>query len=158
MAGSTTHTKLTDETIDILQDLIRIDIDSAAGFREAAEAIDDPRCAELFRDLGRQRRAFGDELKTFVRWNDETPVDHGSIKGAVHRWWIDVKSRVKDGNTSTVLAEAERGEDAIKERYEEALRATVGSPAHDVIDRQYIAVKAGHDRVRDLRDAAKERE
>ena len=52
-------------------------------------------------------------------------------------------------------AEAERGEDEIKHRYEEALKAVPGSAVEDVVRSQYERVKAGHDTIRDLRDVHK---
>jgi uncharacterized protein (TIGR02284 family) len=53
------------------------------------------------------------------------------------------------------LAEAERGEDHIKRAYEDVLTETAGSPMNGVLQVQYSQVKAGHDKVRDLRDAMK---
>jgi uncharacterized protein (TIGR02284 family) len=37
--------------------------------------------------------------------------------------------------------------------YEEVLKETAGSAVNDVLTRQYAKVKAGHDQVRDLRNA-----
>ena len=57
------------------------------------------------------------------------------------------------GDPYVILIEAERGEDHIKEAYEEVLKETAGSAMNDVLTDQYAAVKAGHDKVRDLRDS-----
>ena len=62
---------------------------------------------------------------------------------------------VTNGDAYVVLIEAERGEDHIKEAYEDVLKATAGSAMNDVLQAQYARVKAGHDKVRDLRDAYK---
>jgi uncharacterized protein (TIGR02284 family) len=51
-----------------------------------------------------------------------------------------------------VLVEAEFGEDHIKEAYEEALTRTGDSAINALLQKQYVRVKAGHDRIRDLRD------
>jgi uncharacterized protein (TIGR02284 family) len=67
-----------------------------------------------------------------------------------------VREAFSSNNEYTVLAEAERGEDTIKQAYEAALRDHPGTAMNDVLQRQYLQVKHAHDRVRDLRDARKE--
>lgn len=142
-----------DKTINGLQDLIEINIDSAKGFEQAASTINEPRLNSLFKDASAQRAAFAVELKRFVASSGEKPKNDGTAKGAVHRWWLNVRGSIKDDNAHAVLSEAERGEDAIKARYEDVLKNNPGNPVSDVLHRQYASVKAMHDRVRDLRDA-----
>jgi uncharacterized protein (TIGR02284 family) len=81
----------------------------------------------------------------------------GSWQAMFHRWWLDLRGSLSGGDAYAVLAEAERGEDKIKQMYEEVLKQTAGNPLSDVLHQQYIEVKKGHDRIRDLRDAAKAR-
>ena len=57
-------------------------------------------------------------------------------------------------NEHAVLAECERGEDAAKAAYEAALRKTCRPMLRTLVERQYQGVKANHDRVRNLRNAA----
>lgn len=142
-----------DSTIKGLQNLIEINIDSAKGFEQAASTINEPRLNTLFRETGAQRAAFAVELKRFVASSGEKPEDDGSAKAALHRWWLNVRGSIKDDNAHSVLSEAERGEDAIKARYEEVLKDNPGTPVSDVLHRQYASVKAAHDRIRDMRDA-----
>lgn len=142
-----------DSTIKGLQNLIEINIDSAKGFEQAASTINEPRLNALFRETGAQRAAFAVELKRFVASSGEKPEDDGSAKAALHRWWLNVRGSIKDDNAHSVLSEAERGEDAIKARYEEVLKDNPGTPVSDVLHRQYASVKTAHDRIRDMRDA-----
>ncbi|HEY1065265.1 MAG TPA: PA2169 family four-helix-bundle protein, partial [Pirellulales bacterium] len=93
------------------------------------------------------------ELQQIVNFNGEEPTDDGSFKATVHRAWLDVRAALNGGDAGVILSEAERGEDAIKELYEEVLKETSGSAVNDVLTRQYAKVEAGHDKVRDLRDA-----
>lgn len=148
-----TKDNLRDETIQKVQDLIQINIDSQKGFAEAADKVKDQKIATLFRQLGSERQTNTQELQTIVDFNGEEPKDDGSFKATVHRAWIDVRAALNGGDASVILNEAERGEDAIKELYEEVLQETAGSAVNDVLTRQYAKVKAGHDKVRDLRDA-----
>lgn len=148
-----TKQHLRDETIDKVQDLIQINIDSEKGFAEAADKVKDSKIATLFRQLGGERTANAKELQTIVKWNGEKPQTAGSFAAAAHRAWLDLRAALNGGDASVILSEAERGEDAIKGMYEDVLKETAGSAVNDVLTHQYAKVKAGHDKVRDLRDA-----
>ncbi|QEG42010.1 PA2169 family four-helix-bundle protein [Roseimaritima ulvae] len=150
-----TKSTLSEETVNKLQKLIRANIDSYDGFRESAEEIADNRVASLFRELAAERSAMATELQQHVEWNGKEAEDDGSVAASVHRTWIDIRSKLNGGDAYVILIEAERGEDHIKEAYEDVLKATAGSAMNDVLQAQYARVKAGHDKVRDLRDAYK---
>ena len=64
------------------------------------------------------------------------------------------KSAITGMNEHAVLAECERGEDAAKVAYEAALQKNLPADVRTLVDRQYEGVKANHDRVRNLRNAA----
>lgn len=148
-----TVSSLTNESIKGVQGLIEINIDSAKGFEEAAEKIENESIASLFRQCGKEREQYASQLRDIVRVNGEEPEDSGTIKGTAHRWWLSIRGTVTGGNEHTVLADAERGEDAIKHRYEDTLKETAGSAVNDLLQRQYAGVKARHDQIRDMRDA-----
>ena len=148
-----TKTTLNESTVDALQDLVQINIDSRDGFREAAEQIPDAALATYFRELATERGRQAEELQTYVELNNERPVREGSLLAALHRSWISIRDSLASNEVHAVLAEAERGEDSIKAAYEEALKETAGSAVNDVLTTHYTQVKAAHDRVRDLRDA-----
>ena len=90
--------------------------------------------------------------KTLVAKKPEAPQDAKSIKGTLHRWWLNLHGTVRAGEEHAVLSDAEAGEDAIKHKYEEVLKDTASSPIQSVLNEQYQRVKAGHDTIRDLRD------
>jgi uncharacterized protein (TIGR02284 family) len=83
--------------------------------------------------------------------NSEGPGDSGTVSGAAHRFLMNIRGKL-GGGVPVMLIEAERGEDYIKSKYEGALKEHAGSAITDVLNQQYAAVKAGHDRVRELRD------
>lgn len=149
-----TRTTLNDQIVDQLQDLIALNIDSSKGFRAAADVIESQAVATLFRQCAVERETQATELQGLVGMNGERPKDSGTAKGALHRWWLEARGKVQQGDEHAVLAEAERGEDAIKQRYEEVLKGNPGTAVNDLLQRQYAAVKRRHDQVRDLRDRA----
>jgi uncharacterized protein (TIGR02284 family) len=152
LMSSETKVNLKPETVENLQDLIQANIDAFDGLREAAEEIDDISISTLFRDIALERSNFASELQDFVAWNGEEAIGEGTFAAAVHRAWINVRSKLNSGDPYVVLVEAEFGEDHIKEAYEESLRQTAGSEINTLLQRQYVRIKAGHDRIRDLRD------
>lgn len=149
-----TITNMNPETIDGLKDLVRVNVDSTKGFLVAADQVENLDLAALFRNLSQQRGLHADQLRGFVKMNDEEASDSGSIKGRFHRWWLNLRGTITGGDEHAILAEAERGEDVIKERYEEVLKQTAGSPVNNVLQSHYADVKASHDAIRDMRDAA----
>lgn len=151
-----TKTTLQDQTVEKLQKLIRVNIDSQEGFQEAAEQVQKEELKILFESVAEERRHFVDELKTYVEWNNEDVDMDGSFVAAVHRSWMKTRGMLSGGDSYAILAEAERGEDEIKKAYEKVLQETAGSAMNDVLMEQYTKVKSAHDRVRDLRDEYKE--
>lgn len=148
-----TKTSLTEETIEKLHDLVRINIDSRQGLLDAAEAIEDNHVADVFRQVAGDRSKFADELKMYVTWNEETPPKEQSFASKVHQCWMNCRAKLNGGDAHVVLIEAEYGEDQIKEAYEDALKDNPGSAMSQILHSQYAVVKQGHDKIRDLRDA-----
>ena len=150
-----TKTSLSKETIEKLQELVQVNIDSHDGFNDAASNTEDMTISSLFRELASQREQQAAELRTLVAANFEEPDREGSYAAAAHRAWMDLRAAF-GGGTHAMLSEAERGEDHIKGKYEEILKECAGSAITDVLNRQYRAVKLAHDRVRDVRDTYQE--
>ena len=153
--STNTESTLQPDTISKLQKLIRANIDSYDGFVESAKQVKDKNIADLFASIAKERSHLATQLQEYVKWNGAEAEDDGSVAASVHRTWLSVRSKLSGGDAVAVLSEAERGEDYIKEAYEEVIKETAGSPLNDVLLDQYKIVKSGHDRVRDLRDAEK---
>ena len=142
-------------TISILNDLIETLKDGQEGFRTAAENVPSADLKTLFSEYSLQRSKFAGELQTLAHsLGDAEPGTDGSVSGALHRGWINLKSALTSQDEHAILAECERGEDSVVEEYVKAL-AEEGLPGHvaATLQTQYKAVKAAHDRVRDLRDS-----
>ncbi len=150
-----TKLNLTKETLETVQDLVQMNIDSRDGFRHASKSIEDLALSEVFDFLADQRDQQADELSSYAALNGERPRREGSYLAALHRTWIDIRELLSSKDTVAVLEEAERGEDAIKAAYKEALQQTAGSAMTDVLNQQFALVKQSHDRIRDLRDLYK---
>lgn len=150
-----TTTNLKPETINFLQELIQINVDSRDGCRQAAQDIDDMTISQMFLQMADEREQQATQLSQYVELNNEEANRAGSFAAALHRSWMSLRELLSTDNTYAVLEEAERGEDQIKAAYEHAIKETAGSAVNDVLLNQYAKVKLAHDRVRDLRDQYK---
>ena len=146
----------TKEAISTLNSLIETLKDGQEGFRQAAEAVKDSQLKSIFNEFSMQRSKFAGELQSeAIQIGESDPEDSSSTAGALHRAWINMKAAITSQEDHAILAECERGEDSAVAEYKKAMEDELPSPLRDIISRQYTAVKAAHDRVKALRDAAK---
>lgn len=143
-----------DKTIATLNNLIETCKDGQEGFKQAAEGVVRSDIKTLFYELGQQRTKFAGELQALVRELGGDPETTSSTAGALHRGWINIKSLLTGKDEAAILNEAERGEDVAKKAYKDALAETLPANVMEVVQRQATDVTAGHDKVRDMRDAA----
>jgi uncharacterized protein (TIGR02284 family) len=143
------------EIISTLNSLIETLKDGQEGFKQSASGVDDPQLKTIFDTLALQRSKFAGELQNeVVRLGDSEPETSSSATGAIHRTWINIKSAVTNRDRHAILAEAERGEDAAVDAYEDAMQEDLPAPIREIVTRQQTEVKAAHDKIRNLRDAA----
>jgi uncharacterized protein (TIGR02284 family) len=148
------ETMTNDDVISTLNGLIETCKDGQNGFKTAAEGVERSDLKSTFYELGQQRAKFAGELQSLVRELGGDPENTGSISASLHRGWINIKSTVTGQDDEAILNEAERGEDAAKKAYKDALAQNLPSNVINVVQTQAAAVNAAHDKVRDLRDAA----
>ena len=147
----------TSKTTDLLNDLIEINNDRVAGFEKAIADIKDENVdlKQLFQRYAEQSRKNGQELAALVGNHDKVETGN-SIASTLHRTWIDIKSLFGGSDRASILSEAERGEDAIKKAYQDALSSgELSTEATAVVSEQAAGIKQAHDEVRNLRNAAK---
>jgi uncharacterized protein (TIGR02284 family) len=144
-----------EETLRLLNLLVQVSKDAEQGYQTAALDVADPALARLFAVYAAQRMKFVVELQQRVKLLRGDPAQSGSVAGAVHRGWIDLQSALQSGQPHAILVECERAEDVGLAVYREALQeAELDADSRRLIQRQYEAVQAAHDRVRQLRDRA----
>ncbi len=139
----------------VLNELIDVCKDGEAGFREAAQGVDNSNLKTLFNKYSSQRGEFARELQNQVVMLGELPEQTGTVRAALHRGWINIKQAVTGKNSKAIIDECEAGEDIAKGTYERVLNDnTLPSHLRTVVERQYTQVKAAHDSVRDLKQQA----
>ncbi len=132
---------------DQLNHLVQVCLDGEEGFRQAAEAVEAPELRTMFTEFSQQRAGLAADLqREVVRLGQEPAVD-GTIMGAMHRGWLNLKSAVVSNDEKAVVNECERGEDVAKDAYEDVLKSGLPNETELLVSRQYALIKAAHDRV-----------
>lgn len=142
-----------DDVISCLNGLIETNKDAQQGFQEAADGVDRSDLKSLFYEFSQQRAKFAGDLQGLVRDLGGDPENSGSITGAIHRGWINIKAAVTGKDDHAILNECERGEDFAKSAYKSALEKTLPVHITATVQDQYSSIMAAHDRVKALRDA-----
>ncbi|HEY1464747.1 MAG TPA: PA2169 family four-helix-bundle protein [Terriglobales bacterium] len=141
--------------VNTVEKLIEACKDGENGYRDAAEHVKRSDLKTFFLEQSLERAKFAGELQAELpRLGEHEKKDSGSASAAVHRAWIDTKVSL-GGSDKTILESVEGGEDSAKASYEKALTTSLPTNVAQIVQRQAARVKQAHDRVRDLRDAAK---
>lgn len=141
-----------DDVISILNDLIETCKDGEEGFLTCARDVSDTALKSFLSNRAHTCAAAALELQDLVRAYGGDPERSGSLGGALHRRWVDVRSAVMGQDAKAVLKECERGEDVAVARYRNALEKSLPPEVRAVVERQYQGVLKNHDQVRSLRD------
>lgn len=127
-------------------------IDSVTGYEDAAANIDSPRLQELFRERASERRKIVEEFRSAVRGLGGDPEDDGSFLGKAHQRFLDLKAAIAGRDEKAVIDEVDRGEDYLKSKFQAALQSgDLKGETHDLVERLYQRVKAGHDQMSALK-------
>jgi uncharacterized protein (TIGR02284 family) len=139
-------------TTSVLNDLIATSKDGEEGFRAAAEDSKNPELQAIFLRRAGDCASGAAELQQLVTRLGEEPEDSGTVAGAVHRGWVNLKAAISSRSDLAILEECERGEDVAKAKYIEALKDPLPEDVRIVVERQYEGALKNHDQIRDLRD------
>jgi uncharacterized protein (TIGR02284 family) len=155
--GRSRHSSLKDRTMadnitSILNDLVETSKDGEKGFRAAAEDTKTAELKAVFLRRAQDCATGAADLQQRVTRLGGDPEESGSVAGAVHRGWVNLKAAVSGRTDLAILEECERGEDVAKARYRKALEVTLPEDIRVVVQRQYDGVMRNHDQIRDLRD------
>lgn len=146
-----------EKSIEVLNDLIEINNDRIAGFNHASKELEfkDNDLKILFETFRDESRTYVQELSTTVNRNGGEAETSTSGSGALHRAWIDVKATFTGHDRKSILDECERGEDAIKKAYRDALSpdSNLSPEFTGLVSRQQQGVIAAHNQIKALRDS-----
>lgn len=140
--------------VSVLNGLIKTTLDSMKGYEDAAKDAESTQFATMFADFARDRAAVATQLQGQVRTLGGEPEMESSMLAAGHRTFMDLKQAITGKDDKAIIEEVERGEDHIKAKYEEAMKAEGLQPATiAAIQDGYASVREGHDKMSALKHA-----
>ena len=149
------HKASNKDVINTLHDVIESLIDGHDGFQKIGEHLKSEPLKKYFLAESLRRSEFRGELEMLLQSKgDHDPKESGSVSGAIHRTWGDLKAHLGGGD-HTLLQTAEQGEDAAKKAYKDALERDLPLPVKQLLATQYAHIQKSHDYVKAARDSSK---
>jgi uncharacterized protein (TIGR02284 family) len=142
----------------LLRGLLQVNVDSAKCFETAAMHLQDPCAQQVMRDLAEQRHGFARDIQTRIATANDDPREAGTVNGLLHRWWMELKNRFSSTDNFAVLAEVQKNEADVRQRYEAAQAQLQGLPLEHLLAEHLAAVRGAHEKVSDLCQHFQERE
>ena len=140
--------------ISVLNNLIESTIDSVDGYRHSATQTTNDRFSQAFREWSSDREQVVSKLRDQVRALGGTPEDDGSLLGKMHRQFLSLRDKVTGRDDQAVIAEVDRGESYLDDKWQTALDDDELSPeTRDVILSCYDSVRSGRRRWEQLHES-----
>jgi uncharacterized protein (TIGR02284 family) len=147
--------EISEKAVDVINDLIKINNDRVAGFEKAGNDLeeDNKYLVAMFNKLAGESQQYAAELTGIAQQYGEA-ADGTSTSGDLHRAWIDIKATFTGSDLLAILNECERGDDAAKSAYRDALdpENELDPELAAILQRQQQAITEGHDLIKSLRD------
>lgn len=140
-----------DKIASLLKDVAKRCRDSEEGYRTAAEDARDADLKQQFQQLSRERAGMADELDGLIRtYGGEPPAAGGSLLGAAHRSFTNMRAALSSGDRHSVLTEVARGESAAEETYDVYKKDDLPQDVREALKRHHDRVRATRDRYRQM--------
>jgi uncharacterized protein (TIGR02284 family) len=146
-----------EKSIDVLNSLIEINNDRIEGYDTASKETEDTDLKMLFAELSKTSQKSKAELLSELSKLGGNPIEGTKTTGKLYRAWMDIKSALTGKDRKAILNSCEFGEDVAVDTYRKALQDNMqdlSSEQNTMINAQYAAIKADHNKVRNLRDMA----
>jgi uncharacterized protein (TIGR02284 family) len=143
---------MTTNVIGVLNDLIEMSRDGERGYMKAAQDAHHVSVKEALLEIADHCSKGVRELQDRVLDLGGIPESGGSVAGALHRGWLDVKTVLGSRTDHAILVDCERGEDVTKKHFRDALKKDLPADVLALVGRLYQSVLQNHARIRVLRD------
>ena len=145
-----------EKTIEVLNDLIRINNDRVEGYEKAIKETkeEDTDLRNVFSSMVDESRNYKKELVDQVRRLGGDPASDTTASGKIYRVWMDMKATFTSKGRQSVLESCEFGEDAAQKAYEKALEQDSELPPdiRSVIQTEKASLRSSHDTIKQYRD------
>lgn len=144
------------DVIDSLNNLIQINNDRIQGYLTASQETDQDDLKRVFSEMMTTSQECRRELVQEVTRLGGTPVEGTTASGKLYRVWMDIKAALTSKDRKAILNSCEFGEDAAVKTYQTEIDgdALNGTECLLMVKEQYSKIKSGHDKIKQMRDAA----
>ena len=152
MANTLDGSSKNKEMESVLLDVIKSLQDGQKGFADIGEHLKDETLKRYFLAESLKRANFRADLENELHRAGMADVkESGSVAGALHRSWGDLKAKLGGGDHA-LLETAEQGEDQAKKAYKDALEKDLPLPVRSLLSEQQAHILTSHDYVKAHRD------
>ena len=147
-----------ENTVEVLNDLIRINNDRVEGYGKAIAQSEKENLdlINTFEKMITQSTDYLTDLGSLVSKYGGTVSTDSTIMGKIYRTWMDVQITFSANDRKNILSECEFGEDAAQKAYNMALdEKDLTEEARALIMVQKTALKSSHDLNKNWRDREK---
>lgn len=127
--------------IDDLNHLIEINKDAEAGFYNAAKNVKNTELETLFAGYAQQHAKFAGELQGEIKRLGSSYAESGTLGGAAHRGWMDLKSALSGHSAAAMLSSCESGEESAEIAYADAADANPTGQTHTLLEKHLQQIK-----------------
>lgn len=143
----------TEQVGDKLNTLLERTYDAEKGFKKAAENVKDVNLKSYFERKAQERYDFGHQLKSEIKSFGQDTEKGGSVAGAAHRAWMDVKALFSSDDEESMLEESIRGEEKALSDYDDILNETsLPLSTKNILEEQRAQIAAGLSNIKQLED------
>lgn len=136
--------------VSTLSELLDTVEDGHAGYQVAAQGIRELKIRQALGQIALERKQLGEELREEIARRGVPARTHGTVAGALHRGWIQMKELGR-ASAATILEECGRGEAASIKLYKQALAKDLPPEVRKVVALHLDRITAARERVMELR-------
>ena len=146
---------VSENTNEVLNDLVRINNDRIEGYIKAEKESEDktPELISTFQQMVKQSQDCESALTQLIIKGGGTVAEGTTLSGKIYRTWQDVRIAFSANEKKNILSYCEFGEDAAQKAYKSALEESdLTDEARILISNQKDELRRSHDLIKRYRD------
>lgn len=152
---SNMKTRQWDKTIEVLNDLMKINTDRADGYTLAIQESKDADLKVMFRNMvDESKKNIRDLSRIILKLDGDPKFGENTVAGKIYHLWMELKTSFTGKDRQSILNSCEFGEDAAVKAYKSAIHEQdLLTEAFDLIYRQAQLQRASYNVIKAYREA-----
>jgi uncharacterized protein (TIGR02284 family) len=136
---------------DLLNKLLRINLDASSGYAYAAEKIENDNFRNFLKSYAERRKRYAEELKKEIVLQGVKAQSDTSLLGEVHQAFMKIRESVSIDHDTALLDECVRGEGEAITQYEKVLKTDrLSTELRQLITTQFDKIRAARSTMEEL--------